>query len=1105
MEWLPSGYTLTIKDFQYETNIYRPGNYSKVYRAVWKPSVRAQFRNLGVSDTLLNTIPSSFALKIIDKGMLKRLAYRHPHVQKEVMQEKQTALRLNGYQHYFPRLYTTFQDSTSLYFLYEYIDQGQELWDYIMDTVSYQGNYTGKEFDILWHHHQFNNNTDMTTNLSPSNIVSSSSFPAPLLPSALNTFINDDIQRSYKTQSSSSHSFLPRSPIPLPVSTVQKILYQLIQGIRYLHSQGIVHRDLKPENILIDLSKAVMHCCIVDFGTVKNIMDETYNNPSDFVGTPDYMPPEALETKSSTNPKNNSTRTNTDMDNKALSDRFSLRTDCTTDLWALGCIVYQLLCGSPPFHSPSAYLTFEKILSYDRKENNILEKKDNTVTELLFPPNVPEEAKDFITRLLQRDRYHRFGVVKKGGQEPGCGVQQEATTSVVATKVSVPNLLINYDLLLNHSFLTKSYVSSPLFNDSEVSLWRNKIGILAKMITTELYITIPSSVLVRLCTVTTLDHEKEILPSLCTSTISLSMLENWLKWRRILLCTTPFASSAPVIPSGNTSTAVVAPFISLTEIEKYELIHYLALRRQIHRPHILLLFVSNYTYARSLSLRLYDPVARVPYLLGGGGGGYHSSYRELYGWNIASDKDDYDHFKDELSVTMEAMNANEAPLSSLNNDADNKGNTGWKRIEEYSWSQSFFMVCLPNPRLSLPTNNTSQTFLYFTTMIQSINRLNPPPRAVIILGQLIDSTVTDRDDRQRILDHALEILSHLRCDSINIVLITEDTYSDNYEVPSIPRFLPSNLLQYRFSTQWIQGCRMYTYAPPSLSSSITSSVEAATSPSTNLALLPIPHSLITTQELHWLQKDIAVMRSVAQHSLLWYHTSKISSTEVEASSILSLESLTQTILQQQQDDDDETMKKKNNGHNIRYINTTSLDTWSNDTNTNTVIPPYRTVDQYVDGETNEWQPLRKKEIRTLSNVVVSTSRRRSSSTDNNNLSNPSLTSSSHTAEYPIKIIQWPSLAGLCTLLSTSVQSYGTNEPSPSSTETLVDRTSLVPSTTPTSAVLPAEIVVSFQPQALIYIPTIKISSLRLEPGYVKVNTHTDTIIDVTLLPNEEHG
>lgn len=108
---------------------------------------------------------------------------------------------------------------------------------------------------------------------------------------------------------------------PLPVAEALHILDELCQGVAYCHDHGVYHRDLKPENILITPAGDVT---IIDFGIalLRGARRITWAGLSTTVGTPDYMAPEQIQGK---------------------------RGDARTDIYSLGAIGYELLCGQPPF------------------------------------------------------------------------------------------------------------------------------------------------------------------------------------------------------------------------------------------------------------------------------------------------------------------------------------------------------------------------------------------------------------------------------------------------------------------------------------------------------------------------------------------------------------------------------------------------------------------------------------------------------------------------------------------------------------------------------------------------------------------------------------
>ncbi|KAG0280588.1 pkb-activating kinase-like protein [Linnemannia exigua] len=142
---------------------------------------------------------------------------------------------------------------------------------------------------------------------------------------------------------------------------------QILTAVEYVHSQGVIHRDLKPENILLDHR---MYVKLTDFGTAKMLEPSEDGTESDransFVGTAEYVSPELLTEKAACK---------------------------SSDLWALGCIIYQLLAGRPPFKGSNEYQTFQKIVKL----------------EYTFPAGFPKTAMDLVSRLLVHDPNERLG------------------------------------------------------------------------------------------------------------------------------------------------------------------------------------------------------------------------------------------------------------------------------------------------------------------------------------------------------------------------------------------------------------------------------------------------------------------------------------------------------------------------------------------------------------------------------------------------------------------------------------------------------------------------------------------------------------------------
>jgi 3-phosphoinositide dependent protein kinase-1 len=132
-------------------------------------------------------------------------------------------------------------------------------------------------------------------------------------------------------------------------------LADIANAVDYLHDHAIMHRDLKPENMVVSTDDG--HLRLIDFGTAKDLENPSLNGPN-FVGTPEYMAPETVDNKDTT---------------------------FAGDVWAFGCITFQLLAGETPFSGGSVYLTLLKVQS-------------GTFT---MPTFLSEAAQDLIRKCLQ--------------------------------------------------------------------------------------------------------------------------------------------------------------------------------------------------------------------------------------------------------------------------------------------------------------------------------------------------------------------------------------------------------------------------------------------------------------------------------------------------------------------------------------------------------------------------------------------------------------------------------------------------------------------------------------------------------------------------------
>lgn len=127
------------------------------------------------------------------------------------------------------------------------------------------------------------------------------------------------------------------APGLLPVEEVICLLLQLVDTLAFVHEQGIIHRDIKPENILQLENGDIVLC---DFGIAQwaRTSKRRLRGIASPIGTPDYMAPELLWGKPG-----------------------SVQSDC----YAVGIVLYELLCGHTPFKEQDGFELVTQHLSHD--------------------------------------------------------------------------------------------------------------------------------------------------------------------------------------------------------------------------------------------------------------------------------------------------------------------------------------------------------------------------------------------------------------------------------------------------------------------------------------------------------------------------------------------------------------------------------------------------------------------------------------------------------------------------------------------------------------------------------------------------------------------
>ena len=245
-----------------------------------------------------------------------------------------------------------------------------------------------------------------------------------------------------------------RLNFPMKIINIKFYTAEIVNFLEYIQSKKIVHRDLKPENIMMNEK---WHIQVIDFGTARILGkyfdkenmefkdDDTFYDISEtddlkgnkiainddddfddeiqkkperrgmtFVGTAEYVSPEVLGDKPA---------------------------EFGADIWALGIMIYQMFYGKTPFKERTNYLIFRKIeqLKIDFDEDDKIQ--------------IPEEAKDLISKILVKDPSKRLGAGPPGSDNDISHLKSHPFFKGISWnnlyKLNVPNSE-NFDYLLKN-------------------------------------------------------------------------------------------------------------------------------------------------------------------------------------------------------------------------------------------------------------------------------------------------------------------------------------------------------------------------------------------------------------------------------------------------------------------------------------------------------------------------------------------------------------------------------------------------------------------------------------------------------------------------------
>lgn len=153
------------------------------------------------------------------------------------------------------------------------------------------------------------------------------------------------------------------------VSDTVQIARDVLEALEYAHGEGIVHRDVKPDNVVLSRTGAIL----LDFGIARAIAhagSDRLTRSGFAVGTSTYMSPEQVEGAD-------------DIDHRS-------------DLYSLGCVLFECLCGRPPFTAPREETVLRMHLEQEAPDVRSLRE------------DVPARLADAIARALRSRREHRW-------------------------------------------------------------------------------------------------------------------------------------------------------------------------------------------------------------------------------------------------------------------------------------------------------------------------------------------------------------------------------------------------------------------------------------------------------------------------------------------------------------------------------------------------------------------------------------------------------------------------------------------------------------------------------------------------------------------------
>ena len=188
----------------------------------------------------------------------------------------------------------------------------------------------------------------------------------------------------------------------LPVEDAIRIAREVADALEYAHQHGVIHRDIKPENILLHGGHALVADFGIAFAAARSEGDSRLTETGMSLGTPHYMSPEQA------------------MGQREITAR--------SDVYALGCVLYEMLTGEPPFNGPTPQAIVARVMTE--------EPRSLTLQRRTVPPQI-EAA---VLTALEKLPADRFATAKEFGAALAgtTGVRYESKSVRVTPPTMIP-------------------------------------------------------------------------------------------------------------------------------------------------------------------------------------------------------------------------------------------------------------------------------------------------------------------------------------------------------------------------------------------------------------------------------------------------------------------------------------------------------------------------------------------------------------------------------------------------------------------------------------------------------------------------------------------